>query len=116
MDLDQEPLRRLEYRSPDLNPRAISGWQVVGGLIMAPVTLIVATLLGAFLASVLGGRNGEAIAAGMLLGALAGAGLILWWAAWADRNGGWRGFALGLWIGGGLVVLLSGACFMAAWR
>jgi len=116
VDLDQEPPKRLEYRSPDLNPRAISGWQVVGGLIMAPVILVASTMLGGFLGSAADRRSGDTVAVCALLGVFAGFGLIAWWAVSAGRYEYRRGLALGLWIGGGLIILLTGACFIAAWR
>lgn len=116
MDLDQEPSRRLEYRSPDLNPRPISGWQVVGGLIMAPVAVIALLSVGSFVAAGLGDGSADAVGIGAFLGAVVGLGLIAWWATASGRYEAWRGLTMGLWIGGGLLILLCGVCFAVAWR
>jgi hypothetical protein len=95
----------LEYRSAAADYTPVRRRQVFGGIVIAvllgagAVFVAVLTMLG---------HNASTVPAFVIGGAAAV--LINLWACLAYRDPARRGFAIGLWIGFGLIGLIKGAC------
>jgi hypothetical protein len=105
------PLPVLNYPSQGSMPYRreggeISAVQVVLTAVITVPVLVVITLFG-ILAIALGSGS----AAGGWLIILAEVVLVNVWAFAAYKSEGWRGLAIGLWIGFGVAALIEGACF-----
>jgi hypothetical protein len=96
----------LEYRAPQDEPRPphVIAHAIVGSILTA-IVLVVAVF-----ATILACYATQSGAIGIVVCAV-GVAALIWLSLVLFRNPRSRGWALGLWIGVGLAMLIEGACF-----
>jgi hypothetical protein len=107
----------LEYRPPRADrlvaPREPMLGQCVGGIALTGVWLFVGAIVVLMIAAAVGDlvRSNDIATAAALVGVGVLVGLPIWISVRCYRRPHLRGYALGIWIGIGLVLLLVGGCF-----
>jgi hypothetical protein len=98
----------LDYRAREADRIDVSGRQALGGCALACVVMFITFIFGIDLAI----KSRGWFIAPVLIAAV----IMAFFAIKAQRMPDRRGLAIGLWIGLGISVLLSGLCFIGAIR
>jgi len=115
MPEDQQNPQPLDYHKPDESERRMGVQTFIGCVVAALIVGGAAFLAGfaGFMTAYGNQANAWPAVAVFCAIILTGIGIVVFWAIRARRNPGWRGLALGLWIGLGIGLLGAGICFGA---